>query len=47
MYLHQHQMFHLPASLYSLFSSGFPPERVKNRVAEGIERLPKQMTKSN
>jgi len=43
MYLHQHEMFHLPALLYNLFSSGFPPERAKDSIAEGIERLPKQL----
>jgi hypothetical protein len=46
MYLHQHEMFHLPALLYNLFSSGFPPERVKDSIAEGIERLPKQIETS-
>ena len=43
MYLHQHEMFHLPALLCNLFSSGFPPERAKDSIAEGIERLPKQI----
>jgi hypothetical protein len=36
-------MSHLPALLYNLFSSGFPPERIRDRVAGGIERLLKHI----